>query len=87
MIWINGHSGKAILTPEKLTAKYIPIVEEKEVSFMEAVKAFDDGKNIKSVLGNDEYVYDGSEHIELIDNNDEIIQGREILKAKWYIID
>lgn len=76
----------AILTKDIMSAKFIPIVE-KEVSFMEAIKAFDDGNTIKSVWGNAKIIYNGSNGIDLIDDCNNPIQSSEILEAKWYIID
>lgn len=75
-----------VLMKDFATAKFIPIVE-KEVSFMEAVKAFDDGNTIKSVWGNAKIIYNGSNGIDLIDDCNNPIQSSEILEAKWYIID
>lgn len=69
-----------------IQAKFIPLPKETEVDFMEAVKAFSEGKKIKSVWGNDEYIYDGKDQFGLIDSEDEAMQADEILKAKWYII-
>lgn len=65
-----------------IQAKFIPLPKEIEVDFMEAIKAFKEGKRIKSVWGKDEFIYEG----ELTDSEDKAIQADEILKAKWYII-
>ncbi|MGL4358577.1 MAG: hypothetical protein ACRCSY_07770 [Cetobacterium sp.] len=65
-----------------IQAKFIPLPKEIEVSFMEAIKAFKEGKRIKSVWGKDEFIYEG----ELTDSEDKAIQADKILEAKWYII-
>nr|UWG92231.1 MAG: hypothetical protein [Bacteriophage sp.] len=74
-----------VLMKDFATAKFIPIVE-KEVSFMEAVKAFSEGKKIKSVFEGAECVYNGNSSC-LEDDYGIAISDYEILEGKWYIID
>lgn len=73
-----------------IQAKFIPVPKEKEVSFMSAVEAFDDGKKIKSLYSDErgnlsEYIYDGKKKIDFTDEDNQPPQAREILEAKWYI--
>lgn len=78
---IKGNSW-SIAYSSLIQAKFIPLPKEIEVDFMEAIKAFSEGKRIKSVWGNDEFIYEG----DLTDSEDKAIEACEILKAKWYII-
>lgn len=74
-----------VLMKDFATAKFIPIVG-KEVNFMEAVKAFSEGKKIKSVFEGAECVYNGNSSC-LEDDYGIAISDYEILEGKWYIID
>lgn len=75
-----------VLMKDFATAKFIPIVE-KEVSFMEAVKAFKEYKAIKCFYAEKEYFYNGENEWCFIDNNGDSVSPDEILEGKWYIID
>ncbi|MGL4358584.1 MAG: hypothetical protein ACRCSY_07805 [Cetobacterium sp.] len=84
--WCNDEKEDLKLLPGFLNAKFIPIVE-KEVSFMEAVKAFKEYKAIKCFYAEKEYFYNGENEWCFIDNNGDSVSPDEILEGKWYIID
>ena len=70
-----------------INAKFIPV--KKPVSFMEAVKAFDKGKRIKSVSpsGATQH-YDIEYKKQLLDDENGLgVSPNEILNGKWYIED
>lgn len=83
-VWDNKDD--AILTKNIMSAKFIPIVE-KEVSFMEAIKAYSEGNTIKNILDGNENIYkfEHSDYVE--DKYGRGITNNEILEGKWYIID
>lgn len=84
--WCNDEKEDLKLLPGFLNAKFIPIVE-KEVSFMEAIKAYSEGNTIKNILDGNENIYkfEHSDYVE--DKYGRGITQNEILEAKWYIID
>lgn len=84
--WCNDEKEDLKLLPGFLNAKFIPIVE-KEVSFMEAIKAFKEYKAIKCFYAEKEYFYNGENEWCFIDNNGDSVSPDEILEGKWYIID
>lgn len=59
----------------------------KEVSFIEAVKAFQDEKEIKCELNGIEFKYVNKTNDTFIDENGEPISAGEILNGKFYILD
>lgn len=75
----------AILTKDIMNAKFIPIAE-KEISFMEAVKALKKGKGVRCELDCYEFYYNNVIDYFKDDEGDSISIG-EILEGKWYIID
>ncbi|WBK39636.1 hypothetical protein CB452P1_000052 [Clostridium phage CB452P1] len=84
--WCDDEKEDLKLLPGFLNAKFIPIVE-KEVSFMEAIKAYSEGNTIKNILDGNENIYkfEHSDYVE--DKYGRGITQNEILEAKWYIID
>ena len=70
-----------------INAKFIPV--NKPVNFMEAVKAFDKGKRIKSVLPNGAIQHYSIEYkMQLLDDENGLgVTSDEILNGKWYIED
>ena len=71
-----------------ITAKFIPIIEPKEVSFMEAIEEYRNGKTIYSKNGLCKYIYkppyykfDGCIRDDYIDS----VSIAEILDYKWYV--
>jgi len=57
---------------------------QQPVTFMDAIRAFDNGKIIKSVNIEFESIY-SRENNDLIDQDNESISAGEILSATWYI--
>ena len=55
------------------------IEEPKEVTFLEAVKAYNEGKKIRSVSGNNEFTYERKLSVGMVSMT-------EILNAKWFIL-
>ena len=87
LIWNDISKSTSKGMKEFINAKFIPV--EKPVSFMEAVKAFDKGKRIKSVLPNGVTQHYGIVYYgQLLDDEDELgVSPNEILNGKWYIED
>ena len=63
--------------------KFTLVEEPKEVSFLEAMEALDNGKKVKCVLGNQTTYY---EKPTLTDIDGCAMMVNELLQGKWYII-
>ena len=58
---------------------------QKPISFMEALKAFNNGKTIRCIYEGDEYFYKWGIGYMLIDEDKNPISSTEILNGEWYI--
>ena len=59
--------------------------KQKPVSFMKALKAFDNGKTIRCIYEGDEYFYKWGAGYMLADEDKNPISSTEILNGEWYI--
>ena len=84
-VLINSKDGLKIdcLNDFIINTKFIPI--QKPVPFMEAVKAFSEGKVIECELNTEKFVYGYKYKKQLIDSNKLAVSINEILNGKWYI--
>lgn len=84
-VLINSKNGTKIdfLNDFIINTKFIPI--QKSVSFMEAVKAFSEGKVIECELDDERIIYGDEYKNQLMDSNNLAIGPDEILNGKWYI--
>lgn len=73
-----------------IQAKFIPLPKEIEVSFMEAIKAYGEGKTIICKIGNNQTKFKPqalfTDDNPILDEFEDGITAKEILEGKWYII-
>ena len=85
LAWYGDYGCPLTLADTNVNAKFVKIDSWKEVSFMEAVGEFVKGNKIKSIWDTVTSIYDGDKNFELKDVDNQIIDGNEILQAKWFV--
>lgn len=86
--FLEWESGKKLnITSDNIFGTFIPI--QQPVSFMEAIKAYSKGKTIEVNTKSYSTLYKPAERNsmgdELLDEDGEVINLKEILEGKWYI--
>lgn len=73
-----------------IQAKFTPLPKEIEVDFMEAIKAYGEGKTIICKIGNNKTEFKPQELFTkdnpILDEFEDGVTAKEILEGKWYII-
>ena len=85
LAWYGDYGCPLTLADTNVNSKFVKIDSWKEVSFMEAVEEFVKGNKIKSIWDTVTSIYDGDKNFELKDVDNQIIDGNEILQAKWFV--
>lgn len=85
LAWHGDYDCPLTLADTNVNAKFVKIDSWKEVSFMEAVSEFVKGHKIKSIWDTVTSIYDGDKNFELKDVDNQMIDGKEILQAKWFV--
>lgn len=61
------------------------MLKNKEISFLEAVKELNEGKNVICKINGISKIYQ-SKKAKMIDSGDKAISYYEILNGKWYLL-
>lgn len=86
---IKGNSW-SIAYSSLIQAKFIPLPKEIEADFMEAIKAYSEGKTIICKIENNKTEFKPQELFTndnpILDEFEDGVTAKEILEGKWYII-